>query len=173
MQQVEGLPIYARIPGEPDRAWMAFQHFRDMPRPRYKKEASEQLDCSPAMLTLYSQQFHWDARILRFDQDEDMIEIEARRQEVLEERKKDRKLMRAAGKSMIVLAVRDLQKWHVKQQRADPDKPILSVKEIALITDVGAKLVRLLDADEELREIDDQQLTKQVMQIGDQEIWFE
>lgn len=167
IMQVEGEPIFTRLIGEPEKAWEVFEYYRDMEPPRSKKEAASMLGCSTALLSLYGKEFDWDTRIATYDRYRDR----EKRQAYAEVQREDVAAQRAMAKSMWMLVLKELVKWH-KLVDGNRDGPTLSIKELAMLAEVGTKVTRALNQDEELRDGLDSQLAQQMMRIGDAEIFF-
>ena len=168
LMQTEGMPIYTRLPGETEKAWVAFEMYRKQEQPRKRHLLCERLSVSPANVSIFAKKHHWDERLLAYDRDDDIENMRVRRESI----QKDYEAMRQVGMSLFMFAAKELGKWYKVQARAPDNEPILSIKEVTQLTEAAVKVISVVDGKLEETTKNDAQIASQIMQIGDMQILF-
>lgn len=124
-------PIWERLPGESAKAYEAFCKYRDMPPgERSLREVARRLGKSETLISRWSSQYRWVARVQAWDDEVDRKAREAHLRTVKEMRERHARL-----------AVAFQQKVAQRIQMIDPDE--LAPQDLARWLEIATKLERL------------------------------
>ncbi len=166
-----GVEMFERQACDTDKSWLAFTAYRDLGKKRSLMKTATFMDKKPGYATVmgeWSTKFGWRVRAQAWDAVEDAVARKAR----LEGLEQTNREMALVAESLWKLAAQDLARHHQRIQAADANVPVYSAKDLALLTETGMKLQRLLNGEATDRFGSDGTLEVQIMNFGPVQVKF-
>lgn len=166
-----GAKLYERQKIDTNKSFEMFIRYRDMGPQRSFAKLRAELGKKKGyenLLGRWSATHGWRQRVMSWDTEE----AEVARKSRLAAIEKANKEMGIVAESLWKLAAKDLARHHKRMQAAPDNQPVLSPKELALLTDTGIKLHRLLNGEATANLQVDARVGVQSMVFGEIEIKF-
>lgn len=133
--------IYSRLEKETDKAWEAFQVYRDFGKKRSLAKVADKLNKSKTIIARWSTLYNWVNRISQFEQTVDSVST---RQALMDRQAARIRQLRIANK-MQGLGESQIDKHAELAEKADA--PILEADKASKIAAEGIKIERLIHGD--------------------------
>lgn len=134
--------IYNRLEKETDKAWEAFQIYRDFGKKRSLSKVADKLNKSKTIIARWSTRNNWVNRISQYERTVDSV---SSRQALMDRQAAKIRHLRALRKQQD-LAEDQIEKY-IDRAADNPDKPIIDADKAAKIENDAIKMERLIHGD--------------------------